>query len=83
MTEGNNQENASFPAGICAERTALHHAWAMNPAAVVVAIAVAVPQKWREMRRYRHAAFAGKRCWSRKHGRAQACVCCWRLHRAL
>ena len=44
MTEGNNQENASFPAGICAERTALHHALAMNPAAVVVAIAVAVPQ---------------------------------------
>jgi cytidine deaminase len=44
VEEGNNQENASFPAGICAERTALHHALAVNPVAVVEVIAVAVPQ---------------------------------------
>lgn len=44
VIEGNNQENASFPAGICAERTALHHALAMDPSASVEAIAVAVPQ---------------------------------------
>lgn len=44
ITEGNNQENASFPAGICAERTALHYALATNPSAVVKAIAIAVPQ---------------------------------------
>lgn len=44
VVEGNNQENASFPAGICAERAALHHAMAMDPKAVVEAIAVAVPQ---------------------------------------
>ena len=44
VVEGNNQENASFPAGICAERTALHHAMAMDPKGVVQCIAVAVPQ---------------------------------------
>ena len=41
---GNNQENASFPAGICAERTALHAAMSANPSAVVEALAVVVPQ---------------------------------------
>lgn len=44
VVEGNNQENASFPAGVCAERTALHHALAMRPSGRVEAIAVAVPQ---------------------------------------
>jgi len=44
VIEGNNQENASFPAGICAERSALHHAMAMDPGAKVESIAVAVPQ---------------------------------------
>ena len=41
---GNNQENASFPAGICAERTALHAAMSANPTAVVGSLAVVVPQ---------------------------------------
>lgn len=44
VVEGNNQENASFPAGVCAERAALHFAMASDPTAVVEAIAVAVPQ---------------------------------------
>jgi cytidine deaminase len=44
VVEGNNQENASFPAGICAERAALHYAMAIDPKAVVEVIAVAVPQ---------------------------------------
>ncbi len=43
MVTGNNQENASFPAGICAERTALHAAMSQAPQAVVEAIAVMVP----------------------------------------
>lgn len=43
MVTGNNQENASFPAGICAERTALHAALSQDPAAVVVEMAVSVP----------------------------------------
>ena len=43
VVEGNNQENASFPAGICAERTALHAALSMRPSAVVRTIAIVVP----------------------------------------
>lgn len=37
---GNNQENASFPAGICAERTAIFHAAAQDPNMVVKAMAI-------------------------------------------
>lgn len=37
---GNNQENAAFPAGLCAERTALFYANANYPDEAVVAIAV-------------------------------------------
>ncbi|MCB9179795.1 MAG: cytidine deaminase [Flavobacteriales bacterium] len=44
VVEGNNQENASFPAGICAERTALHAAMSKDPTAKVTAIAVVVPK---------------------------------------
>jgi len=38
---GNNQENASYPAGICAERTALSYANAQYPNVPVIAIAIA------------------------------------------
>ena len=41
---GSNQENASFPAGTCAERSALHAAMAVLPKGVVESIAVVVPQ---------------------------------------
>lgn len=44
VVTGSNQENASFPAGICAERTALHATMAQDPTAVVDTIAVIVPQ---------------------------------------
>lgn len=37
---GNNQENASFPAGICAERVALFSASAQNPGNHIVSIAI-------------------------------------------
>lgn len=43
VTTGNNQENASFPAGTCAERTALHAAMAQWPTANVTTMAIAVP----------------------------------------
>lgn len=43
VVTGNNQENASFPAGICAERTALHAAMSLDPKAVIGTIAVVVP----------------------------------------
>lgn len=44
IVPGSNQENASFPAGTCAERTALHAAMAVLPKGVVESIAVVVPQ---------------------------------------
>lgn len=37
---GNNQENAAFPSGLCAERTALFSLSAMQPARRIIAIAV-------------------------------------------
>ncbi|MCQ2374709.1 MAG: cytidine deaminase [Salinivirgaceae bacterium] len=41
MIEGSNQENASYPCGICAERTAMFYANSTYPEAVPVAIAIA------------------------------------------
>ncbi|MCW5899162.1 MAG: cytidine deaminase [Flavobacteriales bacterium] len=43
IVAGSNQENASFPAGICAERTALHAAMAAHPQGLVEAMAIVVP----------------------------------------
>ena len=43
VVTGNNQENASFPAGICAERTALHAAMSARTDGIVHTMAVAVP----------------------------------------
>lgn len=43
VVSGNNQENASFPAGICAERTALHAAMSQWPAGRVTHMAIVVP----------------------------------------
>src|SRR5262245_54876480 len=44
VVAGNNQENAAFPAGCCAERTALNAAMATHPKGYVDAIAVVVPR---------------------------------------
>lgn len=41
IVAGSNQENASFPAGICAERTALSYANARYPDSAVAIIAIA------------------------------------------
>lgn len=37
---GNNQENAAFPSGLCAERVAVYHAGASYPDAVIRAVAI-------------------------------------------
>lgn len=42
IVEGSNQENASFPLGLCAERTALANAAINHPGKAVQAIAVSV-----------------------------------------
>lgn len=38
---GSNQENASYPLGLCAERTAIFHAQHMYPDQPIVALAIA------------------------------------------
>jgi len=40
IVTGNNQENAAYPSGLCAERTALFYASAQYPKVQVVAIAI-------------------------------------------
>lgn len=42
---GNNQENAAFPTGLCAERVALFYAHASNPDKAVKALAVTAANK--------------------------------------
>ena len=44
VVKGANQENAAYPSGLCAERTALFFAGANMPDKAVVAIAVAAGQ---------------------------------------
>lgn len=41
ILEGANQENAAYPSGLCAERTALFHAGAAYPDKAVTVLAVA------------------------------------------
>lgn len=41
VVTGSNQENAAYPSGLCAERTALFHAGATHPDQTVVALAIA------------------------------------------
>ena len=40
VVTGNNQENAAYPSGLCAERTALFYASAQYPKIPVIAIAI-------------------------------------------
>lgn len=41
---GNNQENAAYPSGLCAERVAIFYAGARHPEAAVTRIAIAAMQ---------------------------------------
>jgi cytidine deaminase len=40
IVTGNNQENASYPSGLCAERTAIYYAGAQYPKAKMLKIAI-------------------------------------------
>lgn len=40
IVTGNNQENAAFPSGLCAERVAVFHASAMHPKKSITSIAI-------------------------------------------
>ena len=44
IIKGANQENAAYPSGLCAERTALFYASASRPEKAMVAIAIAACQ---------------------------------------
>lgn len=40
VISGNNQENASYPSGLCAERTAIYYAGSQYPEAKIVKMAI-------------------------------------------
>lgn len=42
---GNNQENASYPSGLCAERTAIYYAGAKYPEAKIIRMAITAGSK--------------------------------------
>ena len=42
---GNNQENASYPSGLCAERTAIYYAGSQYPTAKVLKMAISATGK--------------------------------------
>jgi cytidine deaminase len=44
IVKGSNQENAAYPSGICAERTALFYASASRPDKAMAALAIAASQ---------------------------------------
>ena len=45
LVTGTNQENAAYPSGLCAERTALFHAGSAHPDKAVTAMAIAAWSK--------------------------------------
>ena len=45
IVKGSNQENAAYPSGICAERTAMFYASATYPEAAMTDIAIAASQE--------------------------------------
>ncbi len=45
IVKGNNQENAAYPSGLCAERVAIYHASAIYPNVPIIAIAIACQAK--------------------------------------
>lgn len=40
IVSGNNQENAAYPSGLCAERVAVYHAGAVYPSQKIISIAI-------------------------------------------
>lgn len=52
IVEGSNQENAAYPSGLCAERTALFYASSEYPQAKVIALAVVSAREGMVTERY-------------------------------
>ncbi|MCK7556690.1 hypothetical protein MKQ70_17360 [Chitinophaga sedimenti] len=75
---GTNQENASYPVGICAERTALSAASSVYPGWVSRRLqSVTATKTGRGAVLFRPAAFAGKHYGSTRCGRANRSVLSW------
>jgi cytidine deaminase len=49
IVTGNNQENAAYPSGLCAERVALFYAGAAYPGVATLAIAIAAQTEGRQI----------------------------------
>ena len=47
---GNNQENAAYPSGLCAERVAIFHAGSQHPNATIVSMAITARSLKNKMR---------------------------------
>ena len=66
---GTNQENASYPAGICAERVLLSAIASQHRGAVITTIAISYQnQNGPSEKPISHVAFAGKACLNMKKG---------------
>lgn len=48
VVRGSNQENASYPSGLCAERTAVYYAGAQYPQAIIKTIAITAQSQLQE-----------------------------------
>ncbi|HKK11256.1 MAG TPA: cytidine deaminase [Flavobacteriaceae bacterium] len=48
IVTGSNQENASYPSGLCAERTAIYYAGAQYPKAKIIRIAITAGSQTRQ-----------------------------------
>ena len=48
VIKGSNQENAAYPSGLCAERTAIYYAGANYPDATIVMMAISAKAKNKE-----------------------------------
>ena len=49
MISGNNQENASYPSGLCAERTAIYYAGAQYPDVPIKALTITAKANKKEL----------------------------------
>ena len=50
IVTGNNQENAAYPSGLCAERVAVFHASSQFPKTKIIAIAISAKSKSKSLK---------------------------------
>ncbi len=77
VVPGSNQENAAFPSGTCAERSACYYAGARYPEAKFEAIAVAA--RGTDGMELDEPAAPVRRLWNTSIWQATMCRCIWRV----